>query len=129
SFTVTAASGSADLQVLGGSVTPTSVSAGGTVTATWTITNKGSATANASTTVVRVNQSSSSAAGTNLFTYSVPSLGANGTYAQGASITASTTAGTYYVWVITDNASTAGQSSSATANDIVLVGSFTVTAA
>lgn len=60
---------------------------------------------------LRVNQSPTSAAGSNLFTYTVPSLAINGTYAQGAQLTAPATAGTYYVWVITDNTGTAGQTS------------------
>jgi hypothetical protein len=48
----------------------------------------------------------------------------NGTFPQGATISAPSTAGTYYVWVITDNTSSAGQNTSALSNDIVRVGSF-----
>ena len=124
SFTVTGVATSPDLRVINGSVTPSSVNAGGSVTATWTIANQGTAVAGASQTVVRVNQSSTSAAGSNLFTYSVTSLPVNGTFAQGASIAAPAVAGTYYVWVITDNTGTAGQNAAAASNDIVRIGSF-----
>ena len=110
-----------DLQVLNGSV----VSSSGFVTASWTLANQGTGTANASTTVVRINQSTTSAAGTNLASISTPSLAAGGSQPQNTTLTAPTTAGTYYVWVIADNTSTAGQSTSAAANDLVRIGSFT----
>jgi hypothetical protein len=126
SFTVTSSTGTPDLQVSSSSLNPASVSAGGTVTATWAIRNAGTASANASSTILRVNQSSTSASGSNLFTYAVTSLAVNATYPQAAQITASTTAGSYYVWVITDNTGSAGQSTEGQANDTVMVGSFTV---
>ncbi|MHB9116727.1 MAG: Lcl domain-containing protein [Burkholderiales bacterium] len=116
-----------DLQVKTGTLSPASVSAGGTVNASWMISNQGTGTANASTTVVHINQSTTSAVGSNLASISTNSLASGGSQSQIASLTAPTTAGTYYVWVIADNNSTAGQSSSAAANDIVLIGSFTVT--
>ena len=119
-------SGSPDLQVVNYSVSPSSVSGGGAVGASWAIKNAGTGPANASTTVVRINQSTTSAAGTNLATISTPSLAAGASQSQSATLTAPTTAGTYYVWVITDNTNSAGQSTTAQANDIVLIGSFTV---
>jgi hypothetical protein len=47
--------------------------------------------------------------------------------AQNATVTAPSTAGTYYVWVFADNTGTAGQPSSAQGNDeTVASGTLTV---
>jgi hypothetical protein len=113
-----------DLRVLNGAVSPASVSAGGAVSVNWTLANQGTGTANASTTVVRINQSSTNAGGTNLASFNTPSLVAGGSQPQATNLSAPTTAGTYYVWVLADNFSTSGQSASADDNDIVLIGSF-----
>ena len=123
---VTAAVTTPDLQVLGGALGATSVTAGGTLGASWTISNLGSGAAAASTTVVRINQSTTLGSGTNLATVATNALAANGTQAQSANLTAPTTPGTYYVWVLADNNGTAGQSTATAANDIVRIGSFTV---
>ena len=53
-------------------------------------------------------------------------LAVNGTQAQSANLTVPMTPGTYYVWVIAGNGSTAGQSTTTAANDIVRIGTFTV---
>ena len=127
--TVTAATPLPDLRVLNGTVSPASVSGGGSVNASWSITNQGTGAAGASTTEVRITASSTSAAGSNLATVSTASLAAGGSVAQSRTLTAPTTAGTYHVWVVADNYNAAGQSTSATTNDIVRIGSFVVTAA
>jgi hypothetical protein len=91
---------------------------GASFTASWTLTNTGSGAANAeSTTVVRINQSSSSAAGTNLASISTAALGGGSSVWQSAGLTAPPTPGTYYVWVLADNYSTVTNQSN-TANDL-----------
>ena len=116
-----------DLVIQGISFSPASVSPGGSVVVSWTVKNQGSGAASASTTVVRITSSSSSAAGTNLAQVSTGSLAAGQSVAQSATVTAPSTAGTYYVWVIADNYSTSGQTSAAAGNDITLApGTLTV---
>jgi len=115
------------LVIQGISFSPASVSPGGSVVVSWTVKNQGSGTASASTTVVRITSSSSSAAGTNLAQVSTGSLAAGQSVTQSATVTAPSTAGTYYVWVIADNYSTSGQTSAAAGNDITLApGTLTV---
>ena len=123
-----AAAGSPDLVVQNLTFSPTSVTAGASVQVNFTLVNQGSSTASASTAVVRINQSSTSSAGTNLVTFSFPSMPAGSTSPASAPVTAPSTAGSYRVWVLADNGSTAGQGSANEANDIVLASStLTVT--
>ena len=129
SFTVAAAAATSDLQVLNGVVAPALVSPGSTVNSSWLLANRGVGAASPSTTAVRVNQSSTSSSGANVTTIAAPALAVGASQAQSATLTASTTAGTYYVWVIADITSSAGQSTATSTNDIAFVGSFTVTAA
>lgn len=104
------------------------VAAGSPIQITFTIANSGSATAAASTAVVRINQSSTSSAGTNLASISIPQLGVGSSVNTGASVSAPQTPGDYRIWVIADNTNSAGQSTAATANDIVLAaGTLTIT--
>ena len=80
-----------------------------------------------STTVIRINQSSSSAAGSNLDTEGTAALGAGISVSQNSVLTAPTTPGTYFVWVIADNFSNVTNQSS-TSNDLQHSVAFTVTA-
>ncbi|MGE4050188.1 MAG: CARDB domain-containing protein [Piscinibacter sp.] len=86
----------------------------------FTVSNAGTQTAAASIAVVRVNSSTTSAAGTNLATIAVPQIAAGGSVDLNTTVLAPAVAGTYRVWVIADNSSSAGQSAAAVANDIVL---------
>jgi hypothetical protein len=129
SGTLTVTGGSPDLVVQGIGFSPASVAQGGSVAVNWTLKNQGTGTANASSTEVRITSSSSSygSSANNVGAVSASSLSANGSVAQNVTVTAPSTAGTYYVWVIADNTSTAGQSSSAQGNDeAVASGTLTV---
>ena len=88
---------------------PTSIAAGGGAAVSWTMKNQGIASANASSNVVRITSSNSSAAGSDLATVSTASLTAGQSVAQNATVTAPTTARTYYVWVIADDYNTSGE--------------------
>ena len=104
-FTVQAAS--SDLIPQDISTSSTTLAPGASFTASWTLANVGTGGANAtSTTVVRITQLPSSAAGTNLAAIATPALSAGGSVGQSAPLSAPTTPGTYYVWVIADNYST-----------------------
>ena len=130
SFVVNAAAtASPDLQVSGGQVLQATAAPGGIVNATWNIVNLGTGAAGASTSAVRVNQNSATATGSNFITLATNALGTNATHSQGANLTAPASPGTYYVWVIADNFASSGQSTAASDNDIVRIGSFTVSAA
>jgi hypothetical protein len=121
--------GSPDLVVQSIGFSPTSVAPGGSVAVNWTLKNQGTGTANASSTEVRITTSSSSygSSANNVGAVAASSLSASGSVAQNVTVTAPSTAGTYYVWVIADNTSTAGQSSSAQGNDeAVASGTLTV---
>ncbi len=127
SFVVNAvATSSPDLQVIGGQVSPATVPPGGNISAVWSILNAGSGAAVSSVAAVRVNQNSGSASGSNLTTLATNALGVSASQSQSANLTAPTSPGTYYVWVLADNFSSSGQSPAAAANDIVRIGSFTV---
>jgi alpha-tubulin suppressor-like RCC1 family protein len=109
------------------SFTPTNVSPGELMQVSFTIANVGTVQANASTAVVRVTTSNTSAAGANAATGDIPLIAAGGSLPATAYVTVPTTPGTYYVWVIVDNTKTAGQSAAAEANDIALApGTLTV---
>jgi len=83
---------------------PSSVSPGANFTATWSLANIGSAAANSkSKTAVRINQSTTSAKGSNLAFIDTAALGGNTSAPQNATIAAPTTPGTYYVWILADN--------------------------
>jgi hypothetical protein len=127
SGTLTVTGGGPDLVVQTIGFSPTSVGAGSSVAVNWTMKNQGSATANASSTVVRITSSNSTAAGSDLGTVSTASLTAGQSVAQNVTVTAPMTAGTYYVWVIADDYNTSGETGTAAANDIVLAsGTLTV---
>ena len=113
------ATGTPDLVVQNISFNPTTVVAGGNVTVNWTIANQGNTTAAISSTVLRINNSTTTAGGANLATVNTSSLGAGGSVGQAATVAVPAVPGTYYVWVITDNLSSAGQSTAAASNDIV----------
>jgi len=109
-------------------VVPGTVTAGVSFTPTWSVANAGNAAANStSTTVVRINQSSSSASGDNLASVSTQALAAGASQPESATITAPTTPGTYYVWIIADNYSQVTNQSN-TANDLQHSAAFTIQA-
>ncbi|HXS51449.1 MAG TPA: CARDB domain-containing protein [Usitatibacter sp.] len=107
-------------------VSPDPVSSHGTVTVTWNLVNQGSATANSSTTVVRI-ESTSSCPITSQNGVGTPSLSVGQWVSQSTTMIAPAS-GTYYVCVIADDYSTSGQISAQAANDIQVVGPFTVQA-
>ena len=128
-FTVSAVSAQSDLVPQSISLSTTTMSPGESFTANWTLANTGSGAADASsTTVVRINQSTTSAAGSNLSSVSTAALGAGSSVGQSATLTAPTTPGTYYVWVIADNFSAVSNQSNVS-NDLQRSGAFTVSAA
>jgi subtilase family serine protease len=100
------------------------------VTVSFTIRNQGSGTANASTTNIRLNTSSSSVTTSDplLVSISTPSIAAGGTVnvSQGVTIPSNRSPGQHYVWVILDVTSTAGQGAANEGNDRANTG-FTVT--
>jgi hypothetical protein len=107
---------------------PTSVAPGASLSVSWLLANQGTAAANStSTTELRINQSSSSASGTNLTGVSTAALAGNSSVSQSATLTAPTTPGTYYVWVLADDFSNVTNQSN-TSNDLQHSVAFTVTA-
>gem|GEM_PF-1959922 len=128
-FTVTAPPARSDLIVQNLSVSPTSGWAGSNATVSFTIRNQGNGTANASTTNIRLNTSSSNVTTGDrlLASISTPSIGAGGTYTVSQSVTIPNdiSPGSYYIWVILDVNSTANQSDES--NDRANI-PFTVTA-
>lgn len=88
-------------------ITPstTTVTAGSPFTVTWTLANVGAANADSpSVTVARINQSQTSAGPiANLTGVVTPALAAGSSIVQGTTLTAPTTPGTYYVWIIADD--------------------------
>jgi hypothetical protein len=92
-----------DLVPLNIKLSSSSVRSGASFSVNWTLVNAGGVAANAaSTTVVRINQSTTSSAGTDLATIGTPALAAGTSVAQSATLTAPTTPGIYYVWVVAD---------------------------
>ena len=119
-LTVVAAPTLPDLVVQNIAFSPANVIPGGTVTVNFDIANLGLSSASASMSVIRVNQSTSSAAGANLASVSVGALAGGARSSYSAGVSAPTVPGSYRVWVIADNNNTSGQDASAIANDIVL---------
>jgi trimeric autotransporter adhesin len=88
-----------------------SVVAGGTLAVNWTLANNGAGSSPATVTGVRINQFSSSGSATPYTSFAdvaMRALPANSWTAQSTTITipAGTAPGTYYVWIIADNATT-----------------------
>ncbi len=109
---------SPDLMVSNLTFSPVTVAAGGTTQVYLSVVNSGSASAAASTAVVRINQSTSTSAGIDAGSFIVPALlpGA-GIQLPAANVTVPTVPGTYQVWVVLDNGNAAGQDSVGKAND------------
>lgn len=108
-----------DLVVQNLNFSPTSVAPGGLLQVSFTIANTGSATANASTAVIRINQSDTLSTGTNLATVNVPALATGASISASPTVSAPATPGIYRVWVLADNGSTAGQGTANEGNDIL----------
>jgi hypothetical protein len=106
-------------------VSPNPASRGGSIQVSWTLRNQGTATANASTTAVRVETSSTCGATTQV-TATAAALGAGQAVTQSAVLPAPSSGTSYFVCVIADNFSTSGQPDSTTGNDIVVSGPFTL---
>jgi hypothetical protein len=106
----------------------TSVVAGAPLSVNWTLLNQGSGAANStSTTELRITQSATSSAGTDLVGVSTPALAAGASVAQSGTLTAPTAPGTYYVWVVADDLRNVTNQSN-TSNDAQHSVAFTVTA-
>ena len=124
-FAITASTAQCDLLPENISV-PTTVAPGASFSVSWLLANQGSGAANStSTTEVRINQSTTSAAGTNLAGVSTAALAGNSSVSQSATITAPTAPGTYFVWVLADDFSNVTNQSS-TSNDLEHSAAFTV---
>jgi 3-methyladenine DNA glycosylase Mpg len=107
----------------------TSMAPGALLSVSWLLANQGTAAANStSTTELRINQSTTSFAGTDLAGVSTAALAGLSSVSQNAALTAPTTPGTYYVWVIADNFSKVSNQSSIT-NDEAHSVAFTVAVA
>ncbi len=124
---VLVSSGTVDVQPLNVTRTPSTVAPGGSISVSWQIRNNGSAIAASSQSQVRISSSgSNSGGGAN----NVGSPVATGTIAGGTtinqtrSVTAPTTPGIYYVWVVSDNTSVLTQTDYS--NDFAVSSSFTV---
>jgi uncharacterized protein (TIGR03437 family) len=80
------------------------VAAGGTLTVSFTIRNQGTGTAAATTTRLRLGGATSNINDPTLVDIATPSLAAGATqsFNQTVTIPATTTAGTYYIWVVAD---------------------------
>ena len=111
------------------SITPssTTLAPGANFAVNWTLANIGAVAASStSTTVVRYSQSPTLATGDNLASVSTAAIGAGTSVAQSATLTAPTTLGTYYVWVIADNYGTVSNQGTNTANDLQHSAAFSV---
>ena len=114
--------------LLPGSITlgSTKVAPGASLSVSWLLANQGLGAANStSTTELRINQSASSASGTDLTGVSTAALAAGASTSQSATLKAPTTPGTYFVWVIADDLSTVTNQSNTT-NDPQRSVAFTV---
>lgn len=101
---------------------------GASIGVSWLLANTGSGAANStSTTELRITQSPTSFAGTDLTGVTTAALSGNTSVAQSATLTAPTTPGTYYVWAIADNFSNVTNQSS-TSDDEAHSIAFTVAA-
>jgi hypothetical protein len=102
------------------------VAPGASLSVSWLLANQGLGAANStSTTELRINQSASSASGTDLTGVSTAALAAGASTSQSATLKAPTTPGTYFVWVIADDLSTVTNQSNTT-NDPQRSVAFTV---
>ena len=130
-FTVTAAAANSDLVPQSISLGASSVTVGGSLSASWTIHNQGAGAANTSSTELRITSSSTSygSPSDNLLAVSTPSISPGGSYSENGTVTVPSglSPGTYYLWVIADNTNTANQGSN-TGNDEAHSSAFTVAA-
>jgi hypothetical protein len=114
--------------LLPGSITlgSTKVAPGASLSVSWVLSNQGLGAANStSTTELRINQTASSASGTDLTGVSTAALVAGASTSQSATLKAPTTPGTYFVWVIADDLRTVTNQSNTT-NDPQHSVAFTV---
>jgi hypothetical protein len=93
------------------------------------VVNNGTGATAASKVALRINSSSTSAAGANVDELDVPALVAGASVNLSRTVSVAQPGGNYYVWVLADNRRTAGQTAAAEANDIVRApGALTVAA-
>ncbi len=111
-------------------LSPTTLSPGQNFTINWSLNNQGPAAANAvSTTVIRINQSTTSAGPiNNLKSVPTKALASLESVSQSVTLSAPLTQGTYYVWIIADNSSAVTNQGPNTGNDLVHSIPITVTA-
>ncbi len=124
-FQVTApdAPAQADLVIQNLTVSPTTAQAGDSVTVSFDILNQGTGVATASTTNIRISSSPDTVTTSDplLTNMSTPSIAAGASFEVRETVTipSDLADGTYYIWVIADVDSTAGQGSENEANDKV----------
>ena len=110
----------ADLITQNFSMSPNPVSPNGNLSISFNVRNQGNVSSNSCTTRIRINQSSSNVLTTDpiIATFTTPALGVNGSTNHSTNYTVpGNYSGTYYVWVILDVNSTAGQSAATELND------------
>ena len=130
-LTVTAA-GTIDILPQNITLSPSSAATGSSIAVNWQIKNNGTITAPSSNSQVRISSSSTYHGGS---AANVGSLQPTGSITaatavnQSATVTVPSAAGTYYVWVVADNATTPTFTQTNTANDFqVAASALTVTA-
>jgi murein DD-endopeptidase MepM/ murein hydrolase activator NlpD len=103
-FTVAASTAQSDLKPTNLSLGSTTVAPGASLSVSWLLANLGPGAADGtSTTELRINQSSTSFAGTNLAGVNTAALAGGTSASQSTTLTAPTAPGNYDVWVIADN--------------------------
>jgi hypothetical protein len=120
-------SGTVDVQPLDVTRNPNSVAPGASLSVSWKIRNNGTATAPTSRTQVRITTSNSSWGNGNNNVGSplaTSTISAGATIDQSTTVTAPSTPGTYYLWVVADNFSDLNQSN--VNNDYAVSSAFTV---
>jgi GH25 family lysozyme M1 (1,4-beta-N-acetylmuramidase) len=106
-----------------------SIAPSGTLSVNWTLANIGSGNSPGTVTGVRINQSTSSYAGTTLTNVTMPALYGSSSTPQSAQLTVPATPGTYYVWIIADNVASGAIAQSNTNDDESHSSAFTVATA
>jgi len=106
----------------------TSLAPSATLTVNWTLANTDNGSSPSTVTGVRINQSTSSFAGTTITNVMMPALNGNSSTAQSAQLIVPATPGTYYVWIIADNVTSGAITQSNYGDDEQHSVAFTVTA-
>jgi len=123
-FTVQAAGTPADLLPQSIAVTPATVTAGGTITVSYTVRNQGGTNAPASHTKIQIKNPSNVEVAAPVFSTSAINVGSSVNESRTVTIPSGSAAGTYNAYVIVDNNSEVAQSN--TSNDYGAAVPFTV---